>query len=227
MKHLIALAAAAFAAPALAQPPAQAPSETPAPAAIDPERLGLARTTIDSVWPLGTYQRMMTGTMDRMMDSVMQSMADMKLGDMIPAGPAGGKPIDPKIANATFRETMARADPHFQERMRITNHVMMSEMVPIMSKFEPELREGLARAYARKFTAGQLNEMNRFFATPAGRFYASESMLTMMDPEVMGMMGKFAPEFVKAMPAIMAKVEQATAHLPRPSAARTHEAAGH
>jgi hypothetical protein len=216
MKHLIMFAATAFAAPALAQSPAPAPVAAPAPPAIDPQRLALARTAVDYVWPLGTYQRMMNGTLDSMMDGIMRSMGDMRMSDMMPPGAAGGKPIDPAVANATLRETMAKADPAFQERMRIMNHVMMSEMEPILSKFEPDLREGLARAYARKFTAAQLEDMNRFFATPTGRIYASEALLTMMDPEVMQTMAKAMPEFVRAVPAIMAKVEQATAHLPRP-----------
>jgi hypothetical protein len=176
MKHLFALAALAFAAPALAQPPAPVQAPAPAPPAVDPARLARARTTIDYVWPLGTYQRMMSGTFDQMMDGIMQSTFDMKMGDVVPPG-ADGKPLDPKLASASLRDAMAKADPHFQERLRITNHVMMQEMIP------------------------------------------SEAMLTMMDPEVTGRMSKFMPEFIKAMPQIMAKVQAATASLPPPPVA--------
>jgi hypothetical protein len=214
MKHIIALVAAAAAVPAFAQPVAAPASAAPLGAPVDPARLALARTTIDAVWPLGTYARMMNGTMDAMMDNIMQSMFDMKLRDMVPTAAAGAKPLDPKLADATFRQTMAKADPNFQERMRIMNHVMMSEIVPLMSRHEPEIREGMAHAYARKFTAAQLADMNRFFATPSGRFYASESMLTMMDPEIMRTIGSIMPDMMRSMPEIMKKVQAATAHLP-------------
>jgi hypothetical protein len=208
MKALFVCAALATAAPAFAQ--AEAPA--PAPAAsteIDPARLALARTSVDAVWPLGTYARMMRGTMDAMTDKVMESMFDMKVDDLVPGE-------DPKHSGLTMRDAMMKEDPHFVERMRITNHVMLDEMIPLMSRFEPAIREGLSRAYARKFTAEQLADLNRFFATPTGRFYASESMLTMADPEIMAQMTRLAPEIMREMPRIMEKVKAATAHLPPP-----------
>lgn len=100
--------------------------------------------------------------------------------------------------------------------MRITNKVMMGEMGAIMSKVEPAVRDGLANAYARKFTAAQLRDLNRFFETPTGRFYAAESMMLFMDPEVMKSSMAMVPDLMKAMPAIGEKVKQATAHLPPP-----------
>ena len=212
MKYLAILAAAA-ATPAVAQP---APVAAPAPAAAaapDAERLALARVTAESLWPQGTYARLLNGSMDQMMDSVMASLMDMKLSDVVPPAAAAKNPA---MAQQTFRAAAAKADPHFQERMRIMNHVMMSEMAPIFTRIEPDLREGLARAYAVKFSADQLRDMNHFFATPSGHAYASEAMITMMDPQVMSQVMKAMPELMQAMPQIMEKMQKATAHLPLP-----------
>ena len=57
---------------------------------------------------------------------------------------------------------------------------------------------------------------DRGFATPVGGRYASDSMLLAMEPEMVSAMTKFVPDFMKAMPGIMKKVEKATAHLPPP-----------
>lgn len=213
MRYIVLAAAALAASPLAAQPPASAsPAATAAP--LDPARLALARVAIDSVWPLGTYERMMKGTMDQMMDTLFQSMFDMRLSDVVPPGTPGAN--DSKAADPTMREAMEKEDPHFQERIRITTRVMMDEMIPIMNRIEPDIREGLSRAYARKFTAEQLGDMNRFFATPTGRAYAPEIIQTMMEPEVMKSVTKFVPEFIREMPRIMEKVNAATAGLPPP-----------
>ncbi|TMJ16543.1 MAG: DUF2059 domain-containing protein [Alphaproteobacteria bacterium] len=204
----------AGAAPAFAQAPAPAPTVS-VETSVDPQRLAAAKITVDRVWPLGTYERMMRGTFDQVMDATFASMMDLKMEDMLPAGTDLGK-ADPELLHATMREAMAKYDPHFQERTRITYKVMMDEMIPIMNRMEPDVRETLARVYARRFTVEQLGDLNRFFDSPTGRAYASEAMLIMTDPEMARTMAGMAPELMKSMPSIMKKVQTATAHLPLP-----------
>jgi uncharacterized protein (DUF2342 family) len=211
MRSMLLAALLCGAAPAVAQ-------TTPAPASaqVDPARLALARTTVNSIWPLGTYQRMMSTSMDQMMNGMMGSMFDMKLGDMVPADGKELSEEEKKVAQTTMREAIMKGDPHFEERMRITNRVIMTDMGVIFSKLEPSIREGLAVAYAKKFDAGQLADLNAFFATPTGKVYASESVMLFTDPELMKAMMAGMPEMMKAMPAMMEKVKKATAHLPEP-----------
>lgn len=201
------------AAPALAQAPAAKPA---APAQVDQERLSLARTAVNHVWPLGTYQRMMSGSMDQMMDSMMAGMFDMKIGDMVPSSDKPMTEEEKKVAQTTMREAILKKDPHFEERMRITNKVMMGEMGAFFDKVEPAIRDGLANAYAKKFDTKQLTDLNAFFQTPTGKVYASESIMLFVDPEMMKAMMGAMPELMKSMPAIMEKVKKATAHLPQP-----------
>lgn len=214
MKPLAFALCLAAATPALAtQPAPSAPADT-----IDPARLAQAKIAIDHVWPLGTYARMMKGTFDQMMDGMMSSMFDVQASEFVGPLVSGEEQaqVEREFGKRTMRDVMREQDPHFEERMRITNRVMMAEMGPLMSTLEPAMREGLARAYAGKFSVQQLTELNAFFETPTGRIYAAESMLLFTDPEVLKLMGKAAPEMMKAMPAIMQKMQAATAHLPPP-----------
>lgn len=203
MRAALASATLVLAAPAFAQ---TAPAPTTAP---DPARLAAAEKAVAALVPDGIYMKMMRNQFPRMMDTMMAQMmgktpAELGFSD---AAPDGGK---------TMRETMAGADPHFQERMRIMTRVMGEEMGVVFEKIEPRVRAGLSRAFARKFTTQQLDEMNAFFATPAGKTFANEYLTTFMDPEVIQEMMAATPEMMKAMPAIMEKVEAATKHLPAP-----------
>lgn len=204
MRILLAALALGAAAPALAQ----AQTAPGAVATPDPARLAAARPVIDKLWPLGTYRRMMDGTLSKMMDQMMSSMFNMKASDL---GAPGGKAGDKSLGELAQGE-----DPHFRERMKITMDVMTAEMIPLMEKMEPTIRDSLARVYAGRFTVGQLNDMSAFFSTPTGSAYADQAMLLMMDPEVMTSIQGFLPELMRAMPAIMAKTEAATKHLPPP-----------
>lgn len=215
MRKIILAALLISATPAFAQTP-HAQASPPAGQSVDAARLAIARKTIDYVWPLGTYQRMMSASVDQMMDSMMSGMFDMKVGDMVSAIDKEMTEEDKKIAETTMREAILKKDPHFEERMRITNKVMMGEMGAVLGKMEPAIREGLAKAYAKKFEAGQLADLNTFFQTPTGRVYAAESLMLFTDPEMVRAMTGSMPELMKAMPAIMEKVKKATAHLPEP-----------
>lgn len=219
MKAII-LAAALLAAPVHAQP-----AQPPAQETVDPARLALARVTVDAIWPSGTYQRMMSGTMSTMMSQMMGSMMDMKAGELAKtAGAPAGDQAAAEAGDKTLRQMMATEDPYFEERMRRTNEALMKGMIPIMNKLEPSVREALARVYARKFTAAQLEDLNRFFATPTGKTYGTESIMLMVDPEVIAAIGSLMPEMIKDMPDLMKQVAAATADLPPPP--KKKEAAG-
>lgn len=202
------------AAPAVAAPAPAAPGE----AAVDPARLEAARKTVDHVFPLGTYARMMDGTMDSMMDVIMDSAAGMPLKDLAGIGGLKQEELETPMGSATLAEIMAIYDPNYRERMKLSTRAMMSEMSGLMTEFEPEIRDGLAKAYAAKFDAAQLRELNAFFATPTGAAYAANSFMIFMDPAVMSKMQQFMPRMMERMPDIIAKVKTAVDKLPPPRA---------
>lgn len=198
----LALCACPMAARAQAAPPPGASST-----ALDPARLALARKSVDYIWPAGTYERMMRGTMDKMMDSIIGSMFDLPLGDIDPETKAG---------KGSLAELAKIEDPHFRERMDLSTRAMLREMIPLLNDLEPGIREGLAEAYARKYTPRQLDEMNAFFATPTGTAYARDAYMMFMDPAVMAKVQGFMPAMMKSMPAMIEKMQAATADLPPP-----------
>ncbi|TCM31106.1 DUF2059 domain-containing protein [Novosphingobium sp. ST904] len=196
-------------APAWAAEPAAPAAATPV---TDPARIAAARQTVDYVFPAGTYARLMNGTLDKMMDSIMDSTMKMPLRQL-----AGLSGVDPgKLGPASLAEIMEIYDPAFKQRMQISTRTMMSEMIPLMTQVEPDVRAGLTQAYAGKYTAAQLDELNTFFATPTGKAYAADSYLIMMSPEVMEKMQAFAPKLMEQMPSIVEKVKAASAGLPAP-----------
>lgn len=197
--------------PALAQ---TAPS--PPLAAPDPARLAAAEKAVAVLVPKGIYQRMMRDQYPKMMDAMMAQMMG-KTADEL------GVPAEKGEGGKTFEETVGNADPHFRERVQIMSRVFGEEMGGVFDKIEPRVRSGLARAFARKFTAQQLDDMNTFFATPSGAVFADQYLLTFMDPELTQEMMAATPEMMKAMPEIMKKVEKATAHLPSPPKPKTDE----
>jgi hypothetical protein len=194
----LALAAALLVAPV----PAWAQGAATAP--IDPARQAVAEKVVAALVPNGIYGRIMRDQFPRMMDMMMARMSGMSPADLGQTG------------EGTVGEAARKKDPHFEERMRIMTRVMGEEMGTLFGAMEPRVRVGLSRAFARKFTVAQLSDMQAFFATPSGAAFASEYLALFADPEFVGEMAGAAPEMIKMMPAIMEKVEAATAHLPPP-----------
>lgn len=192
-----------LAAPAMAQAPA------------DPARLTAATRIAAKLLPDGSYREMMRGSMDQIMNSITDQMLSMPLKDLV--GMAG---IDqsklPAMGPGTIRQLMAILDPAFEQRNKIMTTVMMGEMTEIMTVMEPDMRAGMAEAYARRFDTAQLGEIERFFQSPTGAAFAAQSMQIYTDPAVMARMQAMMPKLMQAMPAIMKKVATATAGLPAP-----------
>ena len=73
---MLGAASALVATPALAAPEPQDAGASLATTETDPARLAAAQVTVDYLFPLGTYQRMMKGTMDQLMDSILSQTFD-------------------------------------------------------------------------------------------------------------------------------------------------------
>jgi hypothetical protein len=194
---------------------AQGQAQTSAPAAApDPARVAAGARVAAQLVPEGAYLRIMRDQFPQMMDAMMTQMGSLKASDV--GGKGTGSAID----------AARSADPHFEERMRIMTRVMGEEMGPLMGRLEPQVRAGLSGALARRFTAAQLADMAAFFATPSGSALAGSYLSLMADPEMMREMASATPEIIRAMPAIMAKVEAATKHLPPPPKKASEPAQG-
>ncbi len=214
---LVAALATGLAVPALAAP-------APTPPAADPAKQALAVRVAASLWPDGTYGRLVE-TMFVGKDGLTDMVFDMRPADLMVTmaqafaedGKPAAKPKGPaEPPSPTIREMMIAKDPHFEERTRITMKVVGEEVRRIATPIEPKFREGLAKSIARRFTSEQLGPIATFLETEPGRAYAAQSMTLFIDKDVMLALVHSVPAMVKEMPAAMEKVEKATAHLPKP-----------
>jgi hypothetical protein len=180
-----------------------APAPATTTAAPDPARLAVAQKVVAKLVPEGVYLRMMRDAYPQMMDAMIAQMSGISADQLGEEGK--GK---------TLEQAAAEKDPAFRERMKIMTRVMGEEMGKVMDKLEPRVRTAVGKAFARRFTLQQLTDMDAFFSTPSGAAFAKDYLLTFMDPEMMQEMSAAAPEMMRAMPAIMERVEKETAHLP-------------
>ena len=221
MKWIMAAAGLAMATTAAAQttPAATATGvrTQPAPvlfpiAPVDPVRLAAARPVIDRVWPLGTYARVMHVAMDQLVLGTMARVFAMKPDELAAAvgAPAGLAPV----GTETIGQLAAKDDPYFRQRLDITMRVTTDEVVRLMTEVEPGIRDALAHSYARRFTVAELAELNRFFATPTGTAYAQDATTLMMSPDMMAAMQASIPRMIQDMPALAARIADATKGLP-------------
>ena len=210
MRMTIGLSLALCASPALAQ---QAPAPASAPAqpeaTSDPARVAAAERTVDFVFPVGSYERLMRGTLDKLTGSVLTTMMGLSPRKL---GTTGN--TDDESADTPFSQLANEADPYFEERMRLSMNVVTDEMIALMTEAEPAVRAALTGSYARRYTVAQLADMNAFFATPTGTVFARDYLLIYSDPEMIEAMQAFVPRMLEQLPTLEAKVAAATAHLP-------------
>src|SRR3546814_1565018 len=88
------------------------------------------------------------------------------------------------LDEATKGQIADMFDPHRKEREEQITNVINPLISEALADMEPPMRDGLATAYARKFTGAQLTDLNSFLATPTGKLYADEWMALQADPEV-------------------------------------------
>ena len=151
---------------------------------VDPARLALARVSANVWFRDGSMARIFDNILSSKPDSYASSMLDLTMSQI--AGMAG-MPLPGSMggdSNLTLRQMAAKNDPYFDQRMAAIHDVVVAEIVRLSPRFEPQVRDGLAQSMARRFTAQQLTEMNRFLTSPSGQAFADNSYLMWLDPAV-------------------------------------------
>jgi hypothetical protein len=156
----------------------------------------------------------MDRTLTAMIPQIMDGVGKIPLHDL--AGIVGLSPEQvAEMGPGTLKEIMEILDPAYDKRTQAMMTGMFHQLGGMMSQFEPTMRDGLANAYARRFSAQQLGDMNAFFATPSGKAYAADSMTIFTDPDVTSAMQAFMPRMMKQLPELVRKVTEDTADLPK------------
>ena len=175
-------------------------------------RLPAANRVAGAMMPDGFYGKMM----EKLMGSTMRPMFDIFTApDMVVASRTGAdqNTID-ALSEAEQAELARILDPAYDRRADAILGTISTLMTEIGTTMEQPMREGYARAFAKRFESGQLSDIEAFFATPSGNAFASESMALFSDPEVMSSMMGSMPAMFGAMSDMEGTMEEAMNALP-------------
>lgn len=180
------------------------------------QRLPAARRVAGAMMPDGFYGEMMSGVMDKFLGPLFKTAGPEMIAGQIwrQVGLTSGDL--PELDQAQREEISTILDPLAARRTELMTGGMVKGMSAMFAKLEPAMREGVSRAYAVRFTDGELDDISAFFATPTGGKYAAESMLLMADPQVMSGMMQALPAIMGDMSALIESLKQEEARLPRP-----------
>lgn len=162
---------------------------------IDPSRLTLAQQTTAALIPNGSIEKMVDNLYGKMFKTIMGEFGGQS--DLLLSIKTGVE--SEQIAGldeATKGKVADMFDPHRKEREDQITRVIKPLISEALADMEPPMRDGLAKAYARKFSGAQLTDLNSFLATPTGRIYADEWMALQADPEVMLAVIKAVPPLI-------------------------------
>ena len=96
-------------------------------------------------------------------------------------------------------------DKEFQAILDRSNLRMMEAMKASISAAIPDYFEAMARAYARDFSADDLNAILSFVKTPAGQHYLERSSQIVKDPDVALAGRRMTAQLMAKLPDIMAE----------------------
>ncbi|MEZ5687277.1 MAG: DUF2059 domain-containing protein [Caenibius sp.] len=177
-------------------------------------RLPIASEVAGKIMPDGTYARMMEATLQRMMKPLVAILPQTMPAVEVAAALGVELSVIEEMGEKHSAEIATMLDPHFAERSKLLMNHMMTRMGAIMADMEPDLRQGLTRAYASRFSQQELDDIAGFFATPSGARYATESMLIFTDPQTMSAAMKGMPKMMAAIPEVIAEMGEAASGLP-------------
>ena len=184
--------------------------------------LALARTVMDGFMPVGSMNRMT----DQMTDNLMLGMYDRVMAMTgTELSNAIGMPVSsgPDVG-LTLRQQASKGDPMFDARVKAYAGAFKVEMREMMTMMEPRLRDGMARAMARRFDAPQLADLNRFYSTDTGRAFGRDMMLLWIDGDVYRGMFAAMPDLMRSMPKSAARFAAIEKQYPWPKKAAVVEA---
>lgn len=164
----------------------------------EPERLKLAEVTASRLLPDGAYAKMVNDMISNIAMPMLNAMPGLTDAQITAKTGASSEAVEALSAESKEAVTLI-IDPNYRKRGEQLMSIMTPVINDLMAELEPAMRVGLSRAYARKFSAAELNGINSFFATPTGASYARESFALQADPEVLQAM-------FKAIPAMVGKV---------------------
>jgi hypothetical protein len=150
-------------------------------AAPDPARLSAAQALIGRIMPADKRDAMVEQMLRPMMENIRGAVLS---GPKFEAARAD----NPKLA--------ATVETFMKEEFERSIETMKAAM--------PAMTDAMARAYARRFTLDQLQALDTFFQTPAGRAYVEVAPTIMTDPDLLAVQRSMMTDAMTGMQQRMA-----------------------
>ena len=175
-------------------------------------RLPLARELMQTMMP--------DGAMAEMFDGIMDSFGGALLDDMMPdvdtafMEVTSYTPEDLDMTEAQAEQVLAIVDPAWRARYEATSELTRTMAADMMTSMEPVIREAMSEVYAVYFTEAQLRDIQAFYNTETGSYFARQSIKMSSDPRIMAAMFN-EPELVFGpMMQSMQQMEETVAAFP-------------
>ncbi len=185
--------------------------ETP----IEPAMLSKGERIAGAVVPKGSYRKIMAETFQKVIEPMMEGLDEFPLSAIAVFTGVSEEDISLK-EGATLADLMAIVDPYYKQRNRSMMSKFTDIMIDLSDDIEPSIREGLSRAYARRFSADELEAAAAFYETEAGAKIAGESLSIFASPEVMSASMEMMPKFMEELGSVMEEMTNGSDDIPPP-----------
>ena len=180
---------------------------------IDPALLSKGERIAGAVVPKGSYRKIMAETFSKVVEPMMEGIDAMPLSTIAAFAGVGEEDIKLK-EGATLADLMAIVDPYFKQRNRAMMSKITEIMIDLSDDIEPSIRQGMARAYARRFEADDLEAVAQFYETEAGAKVAGESLSIFASPEVMSASMEMMPKFMERFFGVIEEITKGSEDIP-------------
>lgn len=166
--------------------------------------LPLAARMAAHVMPDGSFRTAMDGVTEPMMEMMLGDPENSPRVRLAEISGVAAEELE-RLSDEDAQEALDIFDPQFAARTQRTSEAFTGLMGKLMVAIEPAYREGLGRAFARRFDEAEMRELLTFFATPLGAKFAAQSFLVQYDPQIMGFMEAMGPAAAKLVPEMTAE----------------------
>ena len=178
-------------------------------------RLPAARQVVNQLFPEGVYGAAMEESMLPLAEKVMSLIEPQGSARVAQLTHLPAYSLE-QLSEGDASSIVAMLDPQGAERNEQILEIALREFNLMALEMEPLLREGMAKAYAQHFSVNQLAELNAFFNTPTGSYFAAQQLPMQMDRQVMATIPDMIPVLVGQAAEAGTRVMFSLSEIPQP-----------
>lgn len=180
---------------------------------IAPDQLARGRQLAMQLLPDGSYRQIMAATFEDMLGPMMASFDQIPLALIAQFAGIPEDQFSPPD-DATLNEIMLIVDPYYKDRQEAIFSRVAALGIELSDEIEPAIREGLARAYSRRFSAQELDDISAFLSTDTGSKFGAEILAAYSSKEVIDATLNLMPKFIDRFTTEFSDPEALMADLP-------------